>query len=121
MSTRFIALAAGLALLAGTTTAQEKKKGGPPDKMMEDMMKASLPGPEHKVFQLFAGKWEYTGKWYMPGGAMDIDGNSTAEVIMDGRFLADNVRSTDGKSFQGRGWWGYDNQKKKYWYAWVDS
>lgn len=122
MTARFLGLSAALLLMVGTLSGDDKKKDGQPD--MEAMMKFGAPGEAHQLFERFAGKWNFTGKWYMPGAPapMDIAGNSEAQVIMGGRFLSDHSRSADdGKSFEGRGWWGYDNSKKKYWFSWIDT
>lgn len=125
MIMRVLTLGCCFALMAGLTSGQDKKAGGPPDmnKMMELMAKHATPGEAHKVFEKLAGNWTYAGKMYMDPSAppMDLTGKAERKVIMEGRFLSDHVQGDVPMPFEGRGWSGYDNHKKKYWYVWIDS
>ena len=52
---------------------------------------------------------------------MTMTGKSEGQTIMDGRFTLMQVQGDASFPFEGRGCYGYDNHKKKYWYGWVDS
>ena len=122
MAARLLTLTAVLVLIVGNLSGDDKK-GGPPD--MEGMMKHATPGDAHKVFEHFAGKWEYKLKMWMDPSAPPVEmaGTADSKLLMDGRFFSDHVKSAEGSPmpFEGRGWQGYDNHKKKYWYSWIDS
>lgn len=133
MICRTLALTAVLCLIAGFSTAQDRKGadkkagGAPPD--MEKMMAAAAahatPGEAHKALQALVGKWTYVGKMWMdptdPNPAMTMEGKTESQSMMDGRFVNTHVVGDPAGSFEGRGWYGYDNAKKKYWYVWIDS
>jgi Protein of unknown function (DUF1579) len=122
MAARLFGLSAALLLLVGTLSGDDKKKGEPDQ---EAMMKHAMPGEPHKVFEQFAGKWDYTLKYWMDPSAppMEMKGSADSKTLMDGRFFSDHVKSADGSPmpFEGRGWQGYDNHTKKYWFSWIDS
>jgi hypothetical protein len=128
---RRLALVSCLCVALPAFADDKDKKGGAPPQMskeeaaaMEAMMKHGTPGDPHKVFERLAGKWEYVGKWWMSPDKppMEMHGTSEGKVIMDGRFYTESVKGTDPQfPFEGKGWWGYDNHKKKYVYAWIDS
>jgi len=87
-------------------------------------MKHGTPGEAHKVFEHFAGNWKYTLKYWMDPSAppMEMNGTSEGKLMMDGRFFSDHAKNADaGMPFEGRGWQGYCNKKKKYWFCWIDS
>jgi hypothetical protein len=123
MAARLLTLTAALILIVGNLAGDDKKKDGPPD--MEAMMKHAAPGDAHKVFELFVGKWDYKLKYWMDpqSDPMEMAGTSDSKVIMEGRFFTDHTKSAEGSPmpFEGRGWQGYDNRTKKYWYSWIDS
>ncbi|MFL5328642.1 MAG: DUF1579 family protein [Gemmataceae bacterium] len=112
---------AALIVAVGTLVADDKKYDM--QAAMTAMMQHGTPGDAHKVFESYAGKWTYTGKWYMPDGkAMEMAGTADSKIDMDGRFYSEHVKGNDPKMpFEGKGWWGYDNAKKKYWFCWIDS
>jgi hypothetical protein len=129
MTGRFVAITAMVALMVGSINAQEKKKaGGPPpdmEKGMAAMMQHATPGAAHEVFKSFVGKWKYVGKMWMDPSQKDpqmtMNGKAEYEQIMDGRFLVVHIQGDPPMPFEGRGCYGFDNNEKKYWYAWVDS
>lgn len=118
---RFAAFVA-LCMVVSSISADDKKMDM---KAMEaEMMKHATPGESHKVFETFAGKWEYTGKMWMDPKAdpMPLKGKCESTIIMGGRFMMDDMHSTDAQNpWDGRGIWGFDNHKQKFVYSWVDS
>lgn len=121
MAARVVTLLAVFALVVSNVGGDDKKKGEPD---MEAMMKHAAPGDAHKVFDHFAGKWDYKLKYWMDPSQppMEMDGKSDVKVIMDGRFLAENIVGKDSAMpFEGRACAGYCNHKKKYWFTWIDS
>lgn len=104
--------------------SQEKAKPAMDPKMMEAMMKAGTPGPEHKLLDGMAGTW--TAKvtsWMVPGGdPMTMEGTSEHKWVMGGRYLEQRFSGNFmGMPFEGIGYTGYDNVKKQYWGTWMDN
>jgi hypothetical protein len=132
LALRSLTLAALLILVAQASSddnakkASPQKKGEAPSKdaMMEAMMKAATPGPEHKRLDDLAGSWSFTTKMWMEPGAAPTESKGTAESkwILGGRFLEQDVHGDFmGMPFHGHGLFGYDNLKKKYVNVWMDS
>lgn len=127
MTGRFVVITVMVALMVGTLSAQEKKKGGGPDmeKMMAAMAAHATPGEAHAALKPLVGKWTYVGEMWMdpsdPKPQMTMTGKSEQAMIMDGRFLVTHVTGDPPMPFEGRGCYGFDNNEKKYWYAWIDS
>jgi hypothetical protein len=118
--------AGALLLAAGQTPCQDKPAGksDKPDPMIQAMIKAGTPGPEHQRLTPLAGSWSGTVKMWMEPGKPPIEEACTSErkLILGGRFLQEEVKSQFfGQPFQGMGLTGYDNLQKKYTGIWVDS
>jgi Protein of unknown function (DUF1579) len=113
-----------IALFAVAVFADEKKPSAQEQAMMEAWAKHATPGEFHKKLEPMAGEWTYTAKFWMAPDAppMDMKGTATRKMIMDGRFLQDEVvNSGDGMPFKGCGLMGYDNHLGKYVMTWIDS
>jgi hypothetical protein len=118
-------------MLAGAALADAPKgkkpageKGPDMAAMMAAMEKAATPGEQHKQLAKMVGSWDVSIKSWMEPGKPPMENKGTAEIksILDGRFTQMNVTSTMmGKPFNGMGIDGYDNVKKKFVGAWVDS
>ena len=94
--------------------AQDKKDAGDP----------SAPGPEHKLLEQLAGNYSAKVRaWVEPGKDPEkSDGIMKRKMIMGGRFLQEEFEGKLGpESFTGLGLIGFDNLKKKYVLAWIDS
>jgi hypothetical protein len=113
----------------GAPDKKDKPAGGgaPPGMdpdMMNKMMEAAKPGPQHKALEPMAGKFAYTTKWKMDP-SMDwttSTGDYEGEMIMDGRYLTYTVKGPMmGSNFVGMGCLGYDNTLKKYVAGWIDN
>ena len=115
-----------LALLASPVIAKEKKHKKPMDQqaMMELWKQAATPGEPHKLFATLAGSWTTTTKEWMEPGKPPTESTGTAELkmLLDGRFLYQEFNGQMmGQPFNGIGIDGYDNIRKKYVTAWMDS
>jgi hypothetical protein len=113
---------AALVVAIGAVTADDKKFDM--QAAVQAMLQHGTPGDAHKVLNGYAGKWNYSGKWYAPDGvtSMDMKGTAESNVVMDGRFYTESIKSTDPQMpFEGKLWVGHDNHTKKYWFCWIDS
>jgi hypothetical protein len=135
---RFVATFAGLVLLgalAHTAISQDKPQqaekaaastppGGPDAKMMEEMMKAMQPGPQHAMLKKMVGTFDadVTFKMAADGPEMKSKGKEVNQMIFNDKFLkSDFTGEMMGMPFNGMNFSGYDNLKKKYVAAWLDS
>lgn len=115
--------------LSPAALAAEKKVATPPSAadnekaMMDAMMKMGTPGAPHEALKAFAGSWKASVKaWMGPGDPQVSEGTAENEVVMGGRFLRQSFKGTFmGGPFEGMGFLGYDNMKKKYVSTWIDS
>jgi len=115
-----------LMLIASSGLAKEKKqqKQMDPQAMMELWKKAATPGEPHKMFATLAGSWTTTTKEWMEPGKPPTESAGTAEMkmLLDGRFLYQEYDSQMmGQPFSGIGIDGYDNMRKRYVTAWMDT
>jgi hypothetical protein len=117
-----------LLALAVPVLAQEKPQepgapamGGPE---MEAMMKAMMPGEEHKHLARLAGDWTFANKMWMAPGQPPSESGGTmhGEMILGGRYVQTEWKGTImGMPFEGHGVDGYDNLAKKYVSSWIDN
>jgi hypothetical protein len=101
-----------------------KPAAAPSDQeMMAAMMKLATPGPQHAALKPLEGSWKATVKSFMgPGEPAVSEGTAENQMILGGRFLRQEYHGTFmGQPFEGYGVTGYDNAKKQYVGAWVDS
>ena len=115
-----------IALIVSPALAKDKKAGKPMDKeaMMELWKQRGTPGEPHKLFATLAGSWATATKEWMEPGKPAIESSGTAEMkmLLDGRFLYQEFNGQMmGQPFNGIGIDAYDNMKKKYVTAWMDS
>lgn len=104
--------------------AEEAAPAGTDPAAMEKMKALMAPNENHKIFEDFAGKWNYTGTFQMAPGApiQEMTGTETISVIYGGRFLKQEITGPwMGQEFEGLGYTGYDNIKKEYVSAWFDN
>ena len=115
-----------LVLTISPAFAKDKKHDKPMDKeaMMELWKQLGTPGEPHKQFTALAGSWTTATKEWMEPGKPPIESTGTAEMkmLLDGRFLYQEFTGQMmGQPFNGIGIDGYDNMRKKYVTAWMDS
>ena len=108
-----------LVLLAGGPARADDKEDP-----FAPYVKAGMPGPQHKALEPLIGEWTYTAKFWIKPGAepLMLSGRATRKMILGGRFLRDEIQNEKpAADFKGIGLTGYDNLRKKYTAAWVDS
>jgi hypothetical protein len=121
-------------LLTGALAPQEKagrdSKTKPPEMigdeaaMMAKWKAYATPGPEHKVLESKVGKWDVKVRMWATPDAPVEESSATCESewAYGKRFLEHEVEGTwMGQPFEGRGYVGFDNLKKKYVMTWLDS
>lgn len=81
---------------------------------------------EHRRFLPFEGTFDAEVEmWMGPGDPMVMTGKMVNELDLGGRFLRQTYRS-DGPegpfgSFEGRGYWGYNNVAGRWEAFWIDN
>jgi len=115
-----------LVLAASVAMAKDKKheKQMDPQATMEMYQKLATPGEPHKLFATLAGSWTTTTKEWMEPGKPPTESTGTSEMkmVLDGRFLQQEFTSQMmGQPFSGIGIDGYDNLRKRYVTAWIDT
>jgi hypothetical protein len=130
MRTKTLFLALALALIVGSAGADEKTKKAagqqPMDEkaMMEMWAKLSTPGEPHKALEPIVGTWNTkVTSWMQPGAPPQTStGTSENRWTMGNRFIEQRFTgSFMDQPFEGLGYTGYDNVKKKYVGTWMDS
>jgi hypothetical protein len=112
------------ASFAFATEEAKKQQASDEKAMMEAWMKAATPGDAHKLLEPFVGTFDTTVKSWMAPGAppMESSGVSKNEWVLGGRYVIQHFDgSFMGMPFNGIGFTGYDNVKKKYVGSWMDN
>ena len=115
-----------LVMSASLAVAKVKKQEAKMDQqvMMDTYAKLATPGEPHKLFASLAGSWTTTTKEWMEPGMPPTESTGTADMkmLLDGRFLYQEFTSQMmGQPFSGIGIDGYDNLRKRYVTAWIDT
>lgn len=113
-------------LMTFPTLSKEKKHETQmdPQAMMELWKQAATPGEPHKQFAALAGSWTTQTKEWMEPDKPPTESTGTAEMkmLLDGRFLYQEYHGQMmGQPFNGIGIDAYDNLRKKYVTAWIDT
>ncbi len=126
-----VAVIAGSAVvLAGVGSAAGQQAGKQPEMTaeqkaaMEKWMLCATPGEGHKALEPIVGSWNVTmTMWEKPGGpAQTSTGTAENTWMLGGRFVQQTIHSViNGMKFEGLGYTGYDNFKKQYVGAWMDT
>lgn len=125
-TTKIAAVLVGF-LFAGLTFASADDKAKDPTKLdpakVQKLFEAfAKPGKPHKQLRRLVGRWNAEIISYMGPKPTTSTGSSVFRATMGGRYIIQNYRGTfEGQPFQGMGISGYDNAKKKYVSAWIDS
>lgn len=119
-------LALAVAALAKDEKADKKNQpaGAPGPGDFEAFMKANAPGEHHAHLKQMAGTFDVEMDMVMAPGAppQKTKGVQKSQMMLDGRYLhGDYTGDMMGMPFHGMSLMGYDNQKKRYFSAWVDS
>jgi hypothetical protein len=92
--------------------------------MMEAMIKASTPGPNHQMLASIAGEWNFKNRMWMNPSAPPVDsaGTATYTMLLGGRYLEGLYQGEMmGMPFEGRGLMGYDNVSRQFQATWADN
>jgi hypothetical protein len=113
-------------LTVSPALAKDKKPGKQmdPQAMTETYKKLATPGEPHKLFASLAGSWTTSTKsWMEPGKPpMESTGSAEMKMLLDGRFLQQEFTGEMmGQPFSGIGIDAYDNLRRKYVTAWIDT
>lgn len=112
---------AGFAAGSATVVAQPEGEMDQ-DAMMQMMMKAATPGPQHAELAESVGAWKAHTSFSMGGEVSEGDGTMQVKSILDGRFVMSHFDGVfSGMPFKGVGINGYDNVKGEYVAIWLDS
>jgi hypothetical protein len=119
-------LIVALVLFAGVAAAEEPAAPSAEDaqKLMEMWQQMAAPAPEHAALAKMAGDWTVSSKvWFGPGMDPQIsEGTSHGEMILGGRYLAfEDHGAMMGAPFSGRGNFGYDKYRARFWMTWFDD
>jgi Protein of unknown function (DUF1579) len=110
---------------ADKKAADKPAAGGvSPEAAFAEFMKMNQPGEHHAHLKQLVGTFDADVEMTMAPGApaQKSKGKEKAELILDGRYLHGEFSGDMmGMPFTGFSLMGYDNQKKKYFNAWVDS
>lgn len=114
--------------MATKKAAKKAKKSSSTSIRMEKLMAAwqaaMTPGEGHRRLEPMAGTWRATTTFLMAPGAEPhvSEGTSEHRFILGGRYLEQVYSgSSMGMPFEGRGFTGYDNVKKRYVGTWMDT
>jgi hypothetical protein len=124
MKTRTLLVGLSVVGLVWLLSGRELGAGDKKPSIEEIMAKLGTPGPNHKLLQPLIGKWECKVKIFMGPGKEPIETVATAQRkwIMGERYIEETYDGTAfGQPFKGLGLIGYDNAKKKFAVAWIDS
>jgi len=91
---------------------------------MKALEMAATPGENHELLKKMEGSWNAATKfWSAPGVlAQESQGKAEFTTVLGGRFVEEKFDSTFGdKPFQGIGYTGYNNVRKKFVSSWMDS
>lgn len=136
-SMRLMATAAAMIMCSGLAFGQDKAPAKPstpqPAKSepkqpemdgMEEMMKAAMPGAEHKMLAKWEGEWDATTKWRMDPSTPWQESKATYSVktMFEGRFIVGTFKGDMmGAPFTGMSHTGFNNVSKKFESTWFDS
>ena len=111
-----------LPVAAGLAAQEEREKKQQPGKE-EKGMPSFTPSKEHQMLKKFDGDWEFTSKCFMPGmDEMEGKGTETCRMTHGGFWSDVEAKGMmASKEWSGRGFVGWDPQKKKYVGVWIDS
>lgn len=120
-----VIVAASMMVLGSSSYAEEVAGEPQMDPVMMEKMKALMsPSAAHQVLEPLAGRWSYTGYFWMSpdAPAEEMMGAAQNTLVYGGRFLKQEIEGPwMGETFHGLGFVGYDNIKEEYVSTWLDS
>lgn len=132
MLTRYRALAITAAVipmcllaLAPAALAQDKPAlPAEQQAMMDAMIKAATPGPNHKMLGSMVGDWTFVMRMWMDPSAppSETSGTVTNRPLMGGRYVQGDYKAqVMGMPFEGASVVGYDNVSGQFVSTWLDN
>jgi hypothetical protein len=124
-----VSMLTALVLVLGGTWASAQQAGqkemtAEQKAMMEKWQQVATPAEGHKKLEPMAGEWTVKATMHeTPDQPPTVsNGTATNEWVLGGRFLKQTFHGEfNGMPFEGVGFTGYDNYKKKYIGVWMDS
>jgi hypothetical protein len=111
-------------LLAAPVLAEEKGAGAAASGGEDPWMAAAKPGAPHQELAAMVGNWDAVVKDWMASPSAPTESKGVCEMSMEmgGRFLVQKFHGTMmGQPYEGLGYTGYDNARKKYVSTWLDN
>jgi len=126
VKTKIAVVAAALFVCASAAFAADAPPQMTPEQkaMMDKMVKAATPGPQHAMLAKFAGDWTCAVKYQMDPSQPMQEAQSTATItpLMDGRYIQEvSSGQMMGAPFNGMGLYGFDNVSGKFVSSWIDN
>ncbi len=109
-----------LPLLAGQPDASQPDAAA----MTRAWQQFAAPNENHKRLEEMVGTWTTRTKfWGTPdAGPQESEGTAVLTMVLGGRYLEQkHVGTMMGQGFEGLGYTGYDNLKRKYITTWMDN
>ncbi len=119
-----LAIFTGSFVVAHDETTDESGVSGMTPEMMARWAEMSTPTENHKALNGMIGTWSAATKWWAAPGTepMVSTGSCTNSWVLGGRWVMTAFNGDMmGQPFEGIGYMGYDNYKKKYVSTWIDS
>jgi len=118
-------IAAALLMAGGASGCHSSQKTSAPmdtQAMIAAYRKFAEPGEHHRHLNAFVGNWRTRSRMLASDQPSESTGESTFTWVHGGRFLLQTYKGDfQGQSFEGSGYFGYDNIQKKYVSCWTDN
>jgi hypothetical protein len=125
MKATIAAVVAAVLVSATALAADAPPQMSPQQKaMMDKMIKAATPGPQHAALTKMAGEWTCNVKVQMDPSQpwQESQSSATITALMDGRYIQEtDTGMMNGMPFNGIGLYGFDNVSGKYVSSWIDN
>jgi hypothetical protein len=131
LTTRVLLSLLACLLVSAAATAQDKPTGTTGNSMsaeekamMDVMMKAATPGPNHQLLTSISGDWTFKIRMWMNPSAPATESTGTVAYtpLLGGRYVQGQYRGDMmGMPFEGLGLMGYDNVSAQFQTSWVDN
>ncbi len=111
-----------MCVVAGSNKIHAQDRNPDPE-MMAKWQAAMTPNEMHQKLQPMVGVWKVKAESWMNGPEPSVsEGTAEYAMVLGGRFLQEAYSGTMmGQPFNGLGYTGYDNVKKKYVGLWMDN
>jgi hypothetical protein len=110
--------------LAGVAVAQDPPGGAMPEAIMQKWIEFMTPGSAHTQLDQRVGNWKVKLEtWTAPDTQPTVsDATAKMEWAMGRRYIVETIKGNySNLPFEGMGFTGYDNLKKKFVTVWIDN